>query len=53
MNHQAWLNVRNYLYPMSIAEMQKEYELAVKKGCHNTALLIIKYIKECEKTENT
>lgn len=42
-------NIRNYLYPMTFEEMEKEHQISIERGDTERAELIREYIAECWK----
>jgi len=48
MSGQLRQNVRNYLYPMTVAEIQRERELSVKAGDTVRARYVEEFLREIE-----
>lgn len=41
-------NIRNYLYPMTFEEMQREFDISIERKDTERAKLIEEYINECK-----
>lgn len=41
-------NIRNFLYPMTFEEMEREYEISVERGDTRRAMYVREFINECK-----
>ena len=48
---QLWLNIRNFLYPMTVSQMREEHRLSLERGDTVRAGLIQEYIEEAKADE--
>lgn len=43
--------IRNFLYPMTFEQMEREYEISVDRGDTRRAMYVREYIEECKKKD--
>ena len=41
-------NIRNFLYPMTFEEMEREHEISVERGDTRRAMYVREFINECK-----